>query len=61
MNRDTEKLNKRRCYIRDTIENKSTQSTTKTVKQLSKELFLSQSTIWKDLAKAYKSDLDKIE
>ncbi len=61
MNKETDKLSKRRSYIRDKIENTKSPSTTKVVKRLAKELFLSESTIWRDLDKAYKSDLDKIE
>lgn len=61
MNRAQEKIQERREHVRETVENTGGQSTTTTIKELAKDLFLSESTIWKDLAKSYKSDIDKIE
>lgn len=52
MNRDQQKLEARREYIRSEIEDSSGVSTTRKVKELAKELFLSESTIWKAFAKA---------
>lgn len=47
--RDKTLLKKRSNYVKKIIEKKN--NTSKTVKQLSRKLFLSESTIYKDLAK----------
>ena len=47
--RDKNKLNERIEYVKKTIQKEN--NTTKTVKKLAKQLFLSERTIYNDLAK----------
>lgn len=48
MNRDNDKLNKRREYVRKTV-NEHNGKTKDIVRELSDSLFVSEATIWKDL------------
>lgn len=50
MNRDKSLHNKRVKYVKNYVE-KTNKPTTKAVAELSKKLFLAESTIWGDLAK----------